>query len=143
MDPSVAAAGDVNDDGFDDLLVGAQRYQGSQFQGGRAFVFHGSPTGLSSVETWGVESNQANTWYAASASPAGDVNGDGYSDVIVGAYHFTNTLQREGRAFVYHGFPTDAAQGAVFNGSGLPIPCASPASLPSSARSGSPPSRPG
>ena len=34
---------------------------------------------------------------------AGDVNGDGYSDVIVGAPHYDNGQSNEGRAFVYHG----------------------------------------
>ena len=38
-----------------------------------------------------------------SVSGAGDVNGDGYADVIVGAYNYDNGENDEGAAFVYHG----------------------------------------
>ena len=41
--------------------------------------------------------------FGTSVSTAGDVDGNGYSDVIIGAPGFDNGQTNEGRAFVYHG----------------------------------------
>jgi hypothetical protein len=54
--------------------------------------------------TWTAESNQAEANFGWSVSTAGDVNGDGFSDVIVSAYRFDNGESNEGRAYVYHGW---------------------------------------
>jgi hypothetical protein len=66
-------------------------------------VYHGSASGLSTTPNWTAESNQANAEFGFSVASAGDVNGDGFSDVIVGAWLFDNGETDEGRAFVYHG----------------------------------------
>ena len=100
---SVAGAGDVNGDGFSDLIVGAANYANGQVQEGRAFVYHGSPAGLATVEAWTAESNQAVAVFGISVASAGDVNGDGFSDVIIGAYSYDNGELNEGRAFAYLG----------------------------------------
>jgi len=103
---SVDCAGDVNGDGYDDVIVGAPLYDNGQSEEGRAFVYHGSPTGISTTAAWTAESNQPQANFGWSVARAGDVNGDGYGDVIVGAYRYTNGQDSEGRAFVYHGSPT-------------------------------------
>jgi hypothetical protein len=103
---SVASAGDVNGDGFSDVIVGAYRFDNGETDEGRAFVYHGSASGLSTTPNWTAESNQVNAYFGVSVASAGDVNGDGYSDVIVGAYGFDNGETDEGRAFVYHGSGT-------------------------------------
>ncbi|MDW8328155.1 MAG: integrin alpha, partial [Anaerolineales bacterium] len=100
---SVASAGDVNGDGYSDVIVGARYFDNGQTDEGRAFVYHGSASGLSATPNWTAESNQAGAGFGWSVGSAGDVNGDGYSDVIVGAYFFDNGELNEGRAFVYHG----------------------------------------
>jgi hypothetical protein len=100
---SVASAGDVNGDGYSDVIVGAYLFDNGETDEGRAFVYHGSASGLSTTPNWTAESNQANAQFGVSVASAGDVNGDGYSDVIVGAYRFDNGQTDEGRAFVYHG----------------------------------------
>ncbi|WKZ67962.1 MAG: FG-GAP-like repeat-containing protein [Flavobacteriales bacterium] len=102
---SVASAGDVNGDGYSDVIVGAVYYDNGQPDEGRAFVYHGSPAGLSPTPAWTAESDQAYAWFGRSVASAGDVNGDGYSDVIVGADQYNNGQPDEGRAFVYHGSP--------------------------------------
>jgi len=61
---------------------------------------------LSTTPNWTAESNQASAYFGFSVASAGDVNGDGFSDVIVGAYGFDNGETDEGRAFVYHGSGT-------------------------------------
>ncbi len=103
MGHSVSSAGDVNGDGYSDVIVGAIYYDNVQTDEGAAFVYHGSASGISSTAIARVESNQAEAYFGWSVSTAGDVNGDGYSDVIVGAYQFNNSEDNEGTAFVYYG----------------------------------------
>jgi hypothetical protein len=100
---SVSHAGDVNGDGYSDVIVGAYGYDHGQIGEGGAFVYHGSSSGLSTSPDWTAESDQGEAFFGISVSQAGDVNGDGYSDVIVGAYWFENGQTNEGGAFVYHG----------------------------------------
>jgi hypothetical protein len=99
----VSTAGDVNGDGYADVIVGSYGYDNGETDEGRAYVYHGSATGLSTTENWIAEGNQAFAYFGSFASAAGDVNGDGYGDVIVGAYYYDNGEVDEGRAFVYHG----------------------------------------
>jgi hypothetical protein len=107
---SVSSAGDVNGDGYSDVIVGASKFTNGETNEGRAFVYHGSGAGLSPSAAWTAESNVANAQFGFAVSNAGDVNGDGYSDVIVGAYQFHNgdTWRDvlEGAAFAWHGSAT-------------------------------------
>jgi hypothetical protein len=82
---SVSTAGDVNCDGFEDVIVGAPRYNDGQSEEGAAFVYYGSPAGLSTIPDWTVQGDLKTTHYGASVAGAGDVDGDGCDDVIVGA----------------------------------------------------------
>jgi hypothetical protein len=100
---SVASAGDVNGDGYSDVIVGAIYYDNGQTDEGGAFIYHGSASGISTTASTTLESNQASAYFGYSVSSAGDVNGDGYSDVIVGAYLYDNVQSSEGGAFIYHG----------------------------------------
>jgi hypothetical protein len=100
---SVSSAGDVNNDGYSDVIVGASEYDNGESNEGRAFVYFGSSTGLSTSAGWTAESNQANSLFGVSVASAGDVNNDNYSDVIVGAYLYDNGHSNEGGAFVYYG----------------------------------------
>ena len=100
------SGGDVNGDGYSDVIVGAKQYDNGQTDEGAAFVYHGSSTGVSSTAAKMVESNQANAQLGFSADVAGDVNNDGYNDVIVGAIYYDNGQTDEGAAFVYHGSST-------------------------------------
>ena len=106
---SVASAGDVNGDGFSDVIIGAYAYDNGQSDEGRVFVYHGSAAGLRATPAWSAESNQASSGFGYSVATAGDVNRDGFSDVIVGAYLFDNGQSNEGRVFVYHGSATGLA----------------------------------
>ncbi len=100
---SVAGAGDVNGDGYSDVIVGAYLYDHGESNEGAAFIYHGSAAGISTTAAALVESNQASASFGASVAGAGDVNGDGYSDVIVGAYTYDNGISNEGAAFIYQG----------------------------------------
>ena len=100
---AVGTAGDVNGDGFADVIIGASLYSNSQQDEGRAFVYHGSASGLSPTPKWTAESDEIYARFGESVGTAGDVNGDGFADVIVGALHYDNDQAGEGRAFVFHG----------------------------------------
>lgn len=123
---SISLAGDVNGDGYDDLLIGAPLHDlagGNNF--GAAFVYHGSPAGLSSAVDWSAFGEVAGDQFGESVSMAGDVNGDGYSDVVVGAYKHTNGGQEEaGRAYVFHGSPFAGLEVAAHTviDAGMPLP---------------------
>ena len=103
---AVAGSGDVNGDGYSDVLVGAYNYSGGDSAEGKAYLYQGSATGLSTEASWSVESDRGNAWYGGSVAGLGDVNGDGYADVAVGAYRFSVAQEGEGGAFVYYGSQT-------------------------------------
>ena len=102
----VASAGDVNGDGYSDVIVSAVLHDNGQTDEGRAYVYLGSTTGPATTAAWTAESNQASAWLGESVAGAGDVNGDGYSDVIVGVIYYDNGQTNEGRAYVYLGSAT-------------------------------------
>ncbi|MBL0180998.1 MAG: FG-GAP repeat protein [Chitinophagaceae bacterium] len=105
----VASAGDVNGDGYSDVIIGADSYSdGANTWEGRAFVYHGSVSGLSSTpNSTPDDADQAFAKFGFSVASAGDVNGDGYSDVIIGAWGYNDPPNTgEGRAFIYHGSAT-------------------------------------
>lgn len=93
---SVASAGDVNGDGFADAVVGAP---GTGAAASAAYVFFGSATGLPSAPS-ATLMGTAGAQYAYSVSSAGDVNGDGYADIVVGE---AGTERARGNAYVYFG----------------------------------------
>ncbi len=115
---SVATAGDVNGDGYSDIIVGVLGYTNGEDDEGGAYVYLGSETGVAETPVWIGESNQANIQYGIAVASAGDVNGDGYDDVIVGAWGYDNGLDLEGAAFVYHGSATGPSASADWVASG-------------------------
>lgn len=108
---SVATAGDLNGDGYSDVVVGAHLSSFGQATEGAAYVYYGTVNGIGAAASLILESNQAGAQFGCSVSTAGDVNGDGYSDLIVGARTWESAVgeNNEGGAFVYYGSATGIA----------------------------------
>src|SRR5262249_46536930 len=100
---SVSSAGDVNGDGYADVIVGRPPFDNGQGAEGRPFLYLGSARGLSPIPVWTAECDQDSANFGYSVATAGDVNRDGYTDVIVGASMFDGAAKNEGRAYVYLG----------------------------------------
>lgn len=109
------SGGDINGDGFDDLVLGASR---ADTQNGRTYVFFGTSTAMSaSVSAGGLNGTNGfridgfagpgfgGGYSARSLDIAGDVNGDGYQDVIIGApfADVTSGDDNAGHSYVFFG----------------------------------------
>ncbi|MDX2015361.1 MAG: FG-GAP-like repeat-containing protein [Myxococcaceae bacterium] len=112
---SVAGAGDVNGDGYADVIVGAPEFSDTRLRAGRALIYLGGAAGLRASPDWTVEGDLAGARLGASVSSAGDVNGDGFSDVLVGV---PSTGQRPGECRVYLGGPSGPQTSASWVGRG-------------------------
>lgn len=95
---SVAGAGDINGDGYADLAISAINYNQTE---GRIFLYYGSPSGLVKAPAF-LSGGKTHTWLGYSVAGAGDVNGDGYDDLLVSAYNDIVTIDT-GKVFVYYG----------------------------------------
>jgi glycerol uptake facilitator-like aquaporin len=95
---SVASAGDVNGDGYADVIVGEE---GDTM----AYIYLGGPAGTSTSPATTLGPSYAGGFFGGSVAGAGDVNGDGYADVIVGEPLDPGLPLMHGRAYVYLGGP--------------------------------------
>lgn len=100
---SVSAAGDVNDDGVDDVLVGAYLYDNGQDDEGRVFIWYGNAAGITTAPDLTLESNQDFGFFGRCVSGVGDVNFDGVDDILIGANTYDSGETDEGAAFVFYG----------------------------------------
>ena len=103
---AVCTPGAANGDGCTDVIIGAKFWSAGppeKAEEGCAFVHRGSVSGPSTVSDWHIEPKQNAAHFGTSVGTAGDVNGDGYADVIVGAPDCTRSVTDEGQAFVFYG----------------------------------------
>jgi VCBS repeat-containing protein len=109
---SVSVAGDVNGDGFDDVLVGARSNASGGSNAGAAYLVFGSATRPTDVDLdaialgiggFKIVPQDAGDQLGISVSGAGDVNGDGFDDLLVGAFKADANGADSGAAYVIYG----------------------------------------
>ena len=96
---AIASVGDVNGDAAAMSSSAPSTAATARSNEGRAFLYLGSAAGPLASPAWTGESNQTSALFGWSVAGRGDVDGDGYADVVVGAYLYDNGQADEGRAF--------------------------------------------
>ena len=111
---SVSGAGDINGDGIDDIIIGAQGADPNGSSSGESYVVFGSNTGfgaalelssLNGSNGFVLDGIDAGDFSGGSVSSAGDINGDGIDDIIIGAFG----ANPSGASYVVFGAASNAA----------------------------------
>jgi hypothetical protein len=102
---AISNAGDVNGDGYADLIVGSPMHTNGVGHASEGLVslFSGSISGLNTSPSWTYENDQNASNLGLAVSTAGDLDADGYSDVVCGAPFYDGTETDEGRAYAFLG----------------------------------------
>ena len=98
------ASGDVNSDGIVDILIGAPNYNNSN---GRTYVIYGKSGAIANINLSNFTTQEgfyidgeSKSFSGVSVANAGDINGDGIVDIIIGAQNYDNS---KGRTYVIYG----------------------------------------
>jgi len=105
---SVGGAGDVNGDGYDDFLISAHMNNDAHVHAGQVYLVFGRVSG------WSMDTNLSNVNASfvgeepydeagISATGVGDVNGDGYYDIVIGAHRSDTGGDNAGQAYLILG----------------------------------------
>jgi|GEM_PF-1343345 len=117
---TLAGGGDVNGDGYDDILIGATGNSEGGFLAGQTYLILGKASGwaqdtvLSNADAsfWGEAPND---YAGASIADAGDMNGDGYDDILIGANQNGEPGYGAGQTYLILGKASGWAQDTVLS----------------------------
>jgi type II secretory pathway pseudopilin PulG len=102
---SVSGVGDMNGDGYDEVAVGAYEAEDSGVGRGRVYVLEGSNTLASSIPASSIDLIMNGTFdndrFGIGVSGGGDINQNGYADLIIGAYQAEDMGSDRGRVYLY------------------------------------------
>ena len=114
----VTAAGDINGDGYSDLLIGALNHNAGS---GRSYLIFGGKnignggliqlSGLNGANGFKIDGENSGDWSGHSLAGIGDINGDGYADFVIGAHIYNNYT---GRSYVVFGGSDIVENGLLF-----------------------------
>lgn len=102
----VSTAGDVNGDGYDDVLIGAITFSNGEVNEGKVYLYKGTSTGLEETSYWQYESNSETASLGYTISDLGDLNKDGFDDFIIGAPFYDEIHSDIGKVYVFYGAST-------------------------------------
>ena len=117
---SVSSAGDFNGDGYDDLIIGAPNADPNGNKSGSTYVVFGKESGFSRVielseldgsDGFRINGESEEDYGGVSVSSAGDINGDGYDDIIIGAFMADSNGFASGSSYIIYGHATSGANG--------------------------------
>ena len=97
--------GDINGDGIDDLLIGEHDWSWARRNQGRVLVYFGSKQGLPAQPSQIITDVAQGDRFGHGICGVGDVNGDGFRDVAIGAPQWSGPDGQTGRIKLYFGGP--------------------------------------
>ena len=108
---AASSAGDLNDDGYADIIVGSPSYDAfphidpalAIVNNGRIDIFFGGESGPGAAPNWSWVHPTAGAGLGIDVAPAGDTNGDGFPEVLAGAYNLTAEQFEEGAVYAFFG----------------------------------------
>ncbi len=115
---AISGAGDVNGDGYADLAVGAYAHNGNGHDSGRVYLYGGGTTGLSATPDLVIDGQAANDLFGFAVNSAGDVNGDGFADLVIGAFANDTGGDGAGRGYLLLGSAAGLQTPAQWIGNG-------------------------
>jgi len=98
---SIAPLGDVNMDGYDDIIIGSSYDDIAGIDAGRAYIYFGGPAMDTTPDL--QLAGQAGSRFGFSVASAGDFNGDGFNDIMVGAPYVEHDGISKGWTYVFGG----------------------------------------
>lgn len=102
---SLAMTGDINDDGFPDMVIGASEDDDNGMNAGAAYVYYGSAQGIDPTREDKLLASDGDSHddFGGAVAEAGDVDGDGFIDILVGAYADEEIDAYSGAVYLYYG----------------------------------------
>lgn len=112
------AVGDFNGDGYDDILTGAIAVDTGGTNSGSAYIIYGTASQLpgGSIADHPELQGAVSSDQAGNSVAAGDLNGDGYDDIIVGVYRSDQAASNAGSTYILYGSSSEFTDGALDDG---------------------------
>jgi FG-GAP repeat/FG-GAP-like repeat len=105
---AVSSAGDLDADGFSDVVVGAPSNEANGYGAGRAYIFYGGNSGVQDLPGEILVGKKAGEGFGGHVSPAGDLDGDGFADLAITSGDFLEVTSAPCFAQVFRGSARDA-----------------------------------